>query len=109
LLMDLKSQRFRRQERKNPVPPPHTPVSEPGDFFYQGKNVPPHHLRLGEFLFYSRVISWHILIQAIVYKKQFDDRLMGQYFLDKRILSESDLHRYLTLQQVHNGKIANKS
>jgi hypothetical protein len=106
LLMDLKSHRFRRMERKEQVSPLNKPVAEPGDFFYQGRTVPVHHLRLGEFLFYSKVISWHTLIQAIVYKKQFDDKLMGRYFIEKRILDEADLHRYLSLQRAHNGKIA---
>lgn len=109
LLMDLKLQRFRRVERPIPAPQPPAPVAEPGDFFYQGANLPSHPMRLGEFLFYSRIISWKTLIQAIVYKRQFDDRRLGQYFIEKRLLSEQDLQRYLALQRAHNHKQAGRT
>lgn len=103
LLMELKSRRFRRTEPPDTASPPRT-GTENRDFFYQGTKVPPHHMRLGEFLFYSKVISWQTLIQAIIFKKQFDDRLMGRYFIEKSFLSEPDLHRYLALQKAHNQK-----
>ena len=79
-----------------------------GDFYYSGSFLPNYPLRLGEFLFYSKVISWCTLIAAIVYKRKADDKKMGQYFLQNDIITEKDLFRYLSLQKSHNRRIEEK-
>jgi hypothetical protein len=101
------------QTRQGPDPekPAHRPVKkepEKGDFFYPGKAVPAISLRFGEFLYYSKIISWNILIQALIFKKQYDDKKLGEYFMEQKILSPNDLSRYLALQKRHNQKFSKK-
>ena len=90
--------------------PSPSPASAPvKDFYYCGTQLPNHKLRFGEFLFYSKAISWCTLIAAIVYKKKADDQKMGQYFIEQNILTERDLFRYLALQSAHNKQIEKKN
>jgi hypothetical protein len=58
-------------------------------FFFRGK-VPSRYLRLGEFLFYSRIIPWHNLINAIVWQHRMRPRL-GQIAVELDFLGEADI------------------
>lgn len=128
--------------------------------FYWQKDVPHRHLRFGEFLYYSGVIPWKILIRALVWQVRQRPRIgeiaqrwrwltefqianllryrhpgerlgellldnkiitpfqlkillwqqkrlqkpIGEYFLDQRVLSESQIQAFLRRQESHNFK-----
>ena len=50
-------------------PPRNDRKSASSDFFYSG-NLPRRRLLMGEFLFYSGVVSWESLIKAIVWQRR---------------------------------------
>jgi hypothetical protein len=58
-------------------------------FFFKGK-LPLRRLRLGEFLFYNRVIPWHSLINAIVWQHRMRPRL-GQIAVALDFLDAEDI------------------
>jgi hypothetical protein len=58
-------------------------------FFFNGM-VPKRKLRLGEYLFYRRVIAWSTLINAIVWQHRVRPRL-GQIALDLNYLNHQDI------------------
>lgn len=62
-------------------------------FFFKGP-LPRRKLRLGEYLFYKRVITWHTLIQAIVWQHRVRPRL-GQIALDLNYMDASAIHTIL--------------
>lgn len=74
------------------------------DFFYKNSMPPNYSLRFGEFLYYNKIISWNTLIEALVHHKS-SDKLFGSYFIEKGILSNSDVRKYLRLNREHNIKI----
>ncbi|MFH0729451.1 MAG: DnaJ domain-containing protein [Pseudomonadota bacterium] len=62
-------------------------------FFFSGM-VPKRKLRLGEYLFYRRVIAWSTLIDAIVWQHRVRPRL-GQIALDLNYLEHQDIMEIL--------------
>ena len=68
------------------------------DYYYTGL-VPERELRLGEFLYYSKIISWRTLINAIVWQKR-QRPLFGQIARQWKFLSDDDIR--LILQ--HKGR-----
>ncbi len=66
---------------------------KPNDYFYTGV-VPWRQLRLGEFMYYSKVISWRTLINAIVWQKKRRP-LFGQIARQWSFLSDDDIRLIL--------------
>lgn len=87
------------------TPRPTTPVKKPGsdpkDYFYTGM-LPERELRLGEFLYYSKVISWSTLIGAIVWQKK-KRPLFGQIARQWAFLSDDDIR--LILRHKSRGEV----
>jgi len=75
-------------------------TARPGknDYYYTGL-IPERELRLGEFLYYSKIISWRTLINAIVWQKR-QRPLFGQIARQWKFLSDDDIR--LILQ--HKGR-----
>ena len=65
------------------------PVSPKKHFFFNG-TLPKRNLRLGEYLFYRRVISWGTLINAILWQSRARPRL-GEIALDLHYLEQRDI------------------
>ena len=65
----------------------------PKDFFYKGA-LPQRELRLGEYLYYSKKISWRTLIKAIVWQKK-QRPLFGQIARDWNFLTDDDIRLIL--------------
>ncbi len=65
----------------------------PADFFYKG-GVPRRKLRLGEYMYYSRLISWRALIKAIVWQKR-QRPLFGQIAREWKFLSDEEIRLIL--------------
>ncbi len=66
---------------------------ERSDHFYKG-GVPRRNLLIGQFLYYSGIISWKTLIDAIVWQRR-QRPLIGQIALKWNKLSERDIQRIL--------------
>lgn len=73
-----------------------------GDFFYRGQRLPRIPLRLGEYLYYSGRISWRMLIDAIVEQKKDSNRLFGEYFIKRGLLTKRGLRGILNAMERHN-------
>jgi hypothetical protein len=67
---------------------------DPSSFFRDANSMPPWRLRLGEFLFYSGVISWNTLISAILWQGRQRERL-GDIALRWGWLTEEELQELL--------------
>jgi hypothetical protein len=63
------------------------------DYFYKGV-LPRRKLRLGEYLYYSRTISWRALIGAIVWQKR-QRPLFGEIARQWKFLSDDDIRLIL--------------
>ncbi|MGD0280320.1 MAG: J domain-containing protein [Smithella sp.] len=64
------------------------------DHFYTG-NVPKGNLMLGQFLYYSGLISWRTLIEAICWQRQ-QRPTIGQIAISWGLISSQDVMRILT-------------
>lgn len=111
LLMDLKQQPAAQKVRNRhsggsdntPRPkkrPPARPPEE--DFYYRGQRLPQVKLRLGEYLYYSGYISWRTLIEAIVDQRKGGNRLFGEYFVRKGMISRENMVHFLQEMRRHN-------
>ena len=58
------------------------------------KNIPKRKLLIGQFLYYSGLISWQTLIDAIVWQKRQRPRI-GDIALEWKMLSKMDVQRIL--------------
>jgi curved DNA-binding protein CbpA len=67
----------------------HFQHSQEKPFFFNGR-VPKRKLRLGEYLFYRRVIAWSTLIDAIVWQHRVRPRL-GQIAIELNFLERQDI------------------
>lgn len=67
--------------------------NDAGDFFYKG-HLPKRKLLLGQFLYYSGMVSWKMLIDAISWQKKQRPSI-GQIALKWGILSEYDIQAIL--------------
>ena len=63
------------------------------DHFYKGY-IPKRKLLIGQFLYYSGIISWNTLFKAILWQRR-QRPLIGQIALDWGILSTNDITRIL--------------
>lgn len=84
--IDLRRKREESTERKR---------SQTGfsDHFHTG-DIPKRHMLIGQFLYYSGVISWNTLINATVWQKR-QRPMIGQIALKWRKLSEHEIQRIL--------------
>lgn len=64
------------------------------EFFYIGNSLPRRSLRLGEYLFCRRLISWETLIKAIAWQYRHRPRL-GEIALDLDYLTHRDIREIL--------------
>jgi hypothetical protein len=76
--------------RAQPAPRPQQPA---GERFHEGP-LPDRRLRLGEYLYYSRRISWRTLIEALSWQRRSHQPL-GQLALRWGRITEGDLLRLL--------------
>ena len=66
----------------------------PSDRFYSG-NVPKRELLIGQFLYYSGLISWKTLFDAVCWQRK-QRPAIGKIALDWGILSPDNIKRILT-------------
>ena len=66
----------------------------PSDRFYSG-NVPKRELLIGQFLYYSGLISWKTLFDAVYWQRKRHP-VIGKRALDWGILSPDNIKRILT-------------
>lgn len=71
------------------------------DHFYSGA-IPNRNLKIGQFLYYSRIISWRNLIHAILWQKK-QRPLFGKIALDWGFLSANDI-RYILASKPYYEK-----
>lgn len=91
---------YYKKEYKKATKP--SQAKEAEDFFCTLEKLPGCRLRLGEFLYYSKVISWKTLIHAIVFSQRSENKKLGNYFVENRILSQAKLTAFLKEQVQHN-------
>jgi hypothetical protein len=73
--------------------------NNPGKHFFFNGMLPKRKLRLGEYLFYRRVIAWSTLINAIVWQHRVRPRL-GQIALDLNFMAPQDIMEILKNKSV---------
>ena len=91
----------RYQQARRPASSMRTAPPGRNDYYYNGL-VPERELRLGEFLYYSKIISWRTLINAIVWQKR-QRPLFGQIARQWKFLSDDDIR--LILQHKSRGEV----
>ncbi len=65
----------------------------PGERYFNGR-LPKRELMIGQFLYYSSLISWQAFIKAVVWQRK-KHLLIGQIALEKDLISPFDLHNIL--------------
>lgn len=70
------------------------PAQKEKEYFYPGSTLPKRALRLGEYLFCRRLISWETLITAIAWQYRHRPRL-GEIALDLNYLTHRDIREIL--------------
>ena len=70
--------------------------------FYKAR-IPKRKLRFAEYLYYTGIISWNTLIDAIVWHKRQKNRI-GNYFIQKGILDTNELTMKIIKMNIHNRK-----
>ena len=76
------------------------------DFFHRGK-VPARELLIGQFLYYSGLISWHTLTRAIAWQRR-QRPLIGQIALEWKMISREELQRVLMWRSL-GGKFGERA
>lgn len=88
----------RRRKRRTPSNQYRYKKSEkyrgPSDHFYRG-SLPKRKLLLGQFLYYSGIVSWRTLIEAISWQRKQRPKI-GQIAVDWEILTPQDIMTLLT-------------
>jgi hypothetical protein len=74
------------------------PGETPSDHFYAGA-VPRRTLLIGQFLYYTGIISWQTLIQAIVWQRK-QRPMIGQIALGWRKLSDQQIRVILSAREI---------
>jgi hypothetical protein len=64
------------------------------------KNIPKRKLLIGQFLYYSGLISWQTLIDAIVWQRKQRPRI-GEIALEWKMLSVKDVQRILQWKRLN--------
>jgi len=95
-----RSPKVNRQARKRKPPRP-TRKKGVNGHYYKGA-VPERELKIGQFLYYSGLISWKVLIEAIVWQKR-QRPLFGQIAMHWNILSSDDIVNILK-EKTYNEK-----
>ncbi len=80
-------------QRQPPHPQEEERASSSRDFFYSGA-IPPRRLRIGEFLFFRRDISWKTLIKAISWQSRNRPKV-GKIAVDWGYMSEAQVENLL--------------
>lgn len=80
--------------RKRPV----SVRKEKFDHYYTGR-FPARPLLIGQFLYYSRVVSWGMLIAAIQWQRR-NRPLIGQIALDWKMLTRADIVRIIRNKRI---------
>jgi len=73
------------------------PFTYPGQGKYSEVTLPGWRLKLGEYLLYSRIISWDDLISALIWQKNCRPKV-GEIALRWRWLSPRQLHQFLRIK-----------
>ena len=81
----------------------HIRQKSPADHFYKGY-IPQRSLLIGQFLYYSRLISWRTLIQAVSWQRWQRPKI-GQIAIAWGLLSSHDIMRVLT-ERILNERFA---
>ena len=81
-----------------PTPDTATRSKSFAPIFYNGA-VPETSLRLAEFLYYTRVISWNVMIDAIIWQRQQRPRF-GDMAKQRRLLGEDDIRTIFTKRKI---------
>ena len=63
-------------------------------YSFNANNIPKRRLKIGQFLYYSGLISWQTLIDAIVWQRRHRPRI-GEIAVQWNMLSEMDVQRIL--------------
>lgn len=74
-----------------------TCTKQPHKSFYPG-NLPPRELRFGQFLFYSGIITWEDLVQAIVWQQRNRPRI-GQIAMGWKLLGREGVTTILNAKR----------
>ncbi|MDY6830405.1 MAG: J domain-containing protein [Thermodesulfobacteriota bacterium] len=84
----------KKEKPASPRPSPGRPArKQTADHFYTGR-LPRRELRLGEYLYYSGLISWKTLISAIVWQKNQRPRF-GEIARQWNFLTDEEVYRIL--------------
>lgn len=86
----------RPKPKPSPKKPPTGGYSEKkgfSDHFYDGF-IPRRELRIGQYLYYSGIITWSMLIDSILWQRR-NRPLIGQIARDWKILTGEDIHKIL--------------
>lgn len=73
------------------------------DHYYHGP-MPSRELKIGQFLYYSGLISWRVLIDAIVSQKK-KRPLFGEHFITHGVLTAEDIDGLVRRAASHNQRI----
>jgi len=84
----------KKQKKTTPGKKVHEKFS---NHFYTGR-IPKRELLIGQFLYYSGLVSWNVLINAIVWQRRQRLRI-GQIALDWGMLSKDEIHEILMKQK----------
>ena len=76
------------------------------ELFYT-KEIPKRELLLGQFLYYSGLISWHTLIRAITWQRK-QRPLIGQIALEWEMISRNEIQRILVRRNLR-GKFGERA
>ncbi len=76
-----------------PSPSVKTPRRTLGERYFNG-NIPKRELMIGQYLYYSSLVSWQAFIKAIVWQRK-NHRLIGQIALEKDLISAFDVYNIL--------------
>ncbi len=72
----------------------HIKKKSSSDYFYKG-DMPERKLLIGQFLYYSRLISWQTLLDALHWQRKHRP-IIGKIALDWRILTSDEIQRILS-------------
>lgn len=89
-------ERHIHRKNKNKQHRQHSKNKNISDHFYNG-NLPPGNLMFGQFLYYSGLISWRTLIEAICWQRR-QRPLIGQIAVSWDLISTRDVARILKIR-----------
>ena len=93
----LQSETVTKKKKQKKTAPGKEAPEEFSDHFYTG-HIPKCELLIGQFLYYSGLVSWNTLISAIVWQRRQRLRV-GRIALDWGMLSKHEIHEILMKQK----------